>query len=160
MNFKLFTFVLGILLFTACNTDSASEHPNNSKKSAANSTKSTSSKGLSGNWKVVSWNKTDKGEQELSDCDQKTIWTFSDEDMEPLGDGTQVKKLLAKAPENCEDFGFEAKWTLKDGRLYVSKAKVGGFGGLSLSGLLELQEHTDKKLVVKHMKNIITLEKQ
>lgn len=94
---------------------------------------------------------------ELTECDQQTTWNFTTETAEALSDGTAVQKLEAKAPESCDHYGFDAKWTTKDGQLFVSTSRIGGVGGVSLAGLMEIVEATESKLVLKSMKRQITL---
>lgn len=110
---------------------------------------------INGEWTLSSF--TNKGEVvELTECDKKTNWNFTSESVEPLGDGTEVQKLSAVAPETCEYYDFEAKWTVKDGKLFVSTSRIGGMGGSSLAGLMEIKELTENKMVVEIMKKELT----
>lgn len=111
-----------------------------------------------GKWKLTSF--TNDGETvELTDCDKKTTWNFTTESAEALGDGTAVQKLNGVAPDDCKYYGFDSKWTVKDGKLFVSTSQIGGMGGSSMAGMMDIQELTDKKMVLKFMKKEITLEK-
>lgn len=113
---------------------------------------------IQGVWKLISL--TNNSETvDLSDCDKQTTWNFTLEDDEALGDGTEVKKVIAKAPDNCKYYGFDAKWTVKDGKLFISSSRIGGMGGISLAGLMEVTELTDSRMVLKIMKNELTFEK-
>jgi hypothetical protein len=113
---------------------------------------------IAGEWKLTGF--SDNGENvELSDCDKQTTWNFTTEAAETLGDGTAVQVLKGQSPDNCEYYSFDSKWTVRDGGLFVSTSRIGGMGGFSLAGLMEIVELTDNKLVLKSMKKEITLEK-
>lgn len=113
---------------------------------------------IAGEWKLTGF--SDNGETvELSDCDNQTTWNFTTEAAEALGDGTETQKLNGVAPDECEFYSFDSKWTISDGKLFVSSCRVGGMGGYSLAGLMDIVELTDKKLVLKSMSKEITLEK-
>lgn len=113
------------------------------------------SKQIAGDWTLTSY-VNDSEEVELTECDAKTKWSFTNEGTEPLADGTQVMKLVATAPDNCEYFGFEASWTVVDGQLFISTSRIGGMGGSSLAGLMEVVEITPNKMVVTMMKKKLT----
>ena len=111
-----------------------------------------------GEWKLTAF--TNDGETvELTECDKKTTWNFTKESAEDLGDGTAVQQLHAIAPEECKYFGFNSKWTVKDGKLFVSTSRIGGMGGFSLAGMMEIVDLTNNKLVLNTMNKEITLEK-
>jgi hypothetical protein len=113
---------------------------------------------IAGEWNLTGF--SDDGKKvELTDCDQQTIWNFTTESAEALGDGTAVHKLNAKAPEECKFYSFDSKWTVKDGSLFISTSRIGGMGGFSMAGLMDIVELTDNKLVLKSMKKELTLEK-
>jgi hypothetical protein len=113
---------------------------------------------ITGEWTLSAY--TNDGETiELTDCDKQTKWNFTTEAAEALGDGTEVQKLSATAPDNCEYYGFDAKWTVKDGKLFVSTSRIGGMGGSSLAGLMEILELSANKMVVKTMKRELTFTK-
>ena len=113
---------------------------------------------IAGEWKLSGF--VNDGEKvELTDCDKKTTWNFTEETAEALGDGTEVQKLIGAAPDNCEYYSFDSKWTVKDGKLFVSTSRIGGMGGVSLAGMMEIVELTDSKLVLLTMGKEITLEK-
>lgn len=120
---------------------------------------SASTEDFTGEWKLTKIEKEGDAEASVTDCDKKTHWHFKDEKAEPLGDGTEVMKVVAKAPDNCKFYGFDSKWTTKDGKLFISSIKTGGMGGGSKAGLFDIKEHTDKKLVLHMMKTTFTLEK-
>jgi hypothetical protein len=125
-------FVFAIILFTSCNNDN--------KKNQ-----------ISGEWTLSSYNIN--GEKvELTDCDEKTTWNFTLESAESLGDGTNVHKLNAKAPDNCKYYGFDAPWTIKDGKLFISSSRIGGMGGSSLAGLMDIIEISESKMMLAMMK--------
>jgi len=110
---------------------------------------------VTGEWTLSSFS-NDGEVVELTECDEKTTWNFTLESAEALGDGTEVQKLKAVAPENCQYYGFDAKWTIKDGKLFISTSRIGGMGGSSLAGLMEIKELTKNKMVVKTMKKELT----
>lgn len=102
-------------------------------------TKESDSKtNIEGQWHLVSFT-NDAEEIELTECDKSTIWNFTSENGEPMGDGTPVKILTATAPEDCEYYGFEAKWTIVDKQLFISTSRIGGMGGSSLAGLMNIE---------------------
>lgn len=113
---------------------------------------------LIGEWTLVSFSDNSE-EVELTDCDKKTTWVFMTESAGTLGDGTEVKKLTAKAPESCEYYGFDSKWTVKDNQLFISTSRIGGMGGNSLAGLMEIKELTNEKMVLETMKKELTFKK-
>ncbi|MCH2228700.1 MAG: lipocalin family protein [Crocinitomicaceae bacterium] len=110
---------------------------------------------VTGEWTLSSFS-NDGEVVELTDCDEKTTWSFTLEPAEALDDGTEVQKLKAVAPENCKYFGFDAKWTISDGKLFISTSRIGGMGGSSFAGLMEIKELTNNKMVVKTMKKELT----
>ncbi len=113
---------------------------------------------IAGNWKLTQFSK-DGNKVELKDCDKKTTWNFTTEAAKPLGDGTKTKKLKAEAPEDCKYFGFDSKWTITDEKLFISSTRIGGMGGSSLAGSMEIVELKDQKMVLKLNKFKLTLEK-
>ncbi len=113
---------------------------------------------IAGQWNLKGF--TDNGEKvELTDCDKQTTWNFTKESAEALGDGTEVQKLIGSAPEECEYYSFDSKWTIQGGKLFVSTSRIGGMGGFSFAGLMEIVEVSDSKLVLRTFKKEITLEK-
>lgn len=110
---------------------------------------------VAGEWTLTSFS-IDGEEVELTECDEKTTWTFTLEPSDPLTDGTEVQTLKAVAPENCQYYGFDAKWTTKEGKLFISTSRIGGMGGNSLAGLMEIKELTENKLVVVAMSKELT----
>lgn len=101
---------------------------------------------MGGAWRLVS---CDKGKASvLSDCDKSAIWTFTEELAEPLGDGTEVFLLtVTNTAPNCDMSVYEAKWRdMRDGTAFISKAKVGGFGGVTMSGMFQVQELGAKRM--------------
>jgi len=113
---------------------------------------------ISGTWSLTGFSK-DGNPVELTDCDLKTKWIFTDEAADPLGDGTEVSVLKAEAPSDCEYYGFDAKWTVKDGQVFVSTSRIGGMGGSSLAGMMKIVESGPNRLVLETMGKQITLEK-
>jgi hypothetical protein len=112
-----------------------------------------------GKWKLVGF--SNNGEKiELTDCDNQTIWNFTMDPAEALNDRTQVQKLYGKAPEECKYYSFDAKWTTKDEKLFVSTSRIGGMGGVSLAGMMEIVELTENKLVLNSMNKEIVLERK
>lgn len=113
---------------------------------------------IEGIWKLTGF--SNNGEKvELSECDKQTTWDFTSDKAEPLGDGTEVQHLKGTAPEDCKFYSFDSKWTVTNGKLFVSTSRIGGLGGSSLAGMMEIVELTDNKLVLRIMKKEITLEK-
>lgn len=112
-----------------------------------------------GKYTLVGWEKD--GEDKTTDCDKQTEWHFTEEKAEPLGDGTEVYKLLASAPEECEWYGFEAKYTvMEDGQLFISTTKVGGLGGNSNAGLFEVVESNENTLKIESLGTVYRLERK
>ena len=137
-NLKLVMLVFTALIFVACGGAKKDE--------------------IVGKWKLAGF--TNDGEKvELTDCDKKTTWNFTEESAEALSDGTEVQKLMGSAPDDCEYYSFDSKWTVKDGKLFVSTSRIGGMGGMSLAGMMDIVELSDSKLVLKTMGKEITLEK-
>lgn len=95
---------------------------------------------MGGPWRLISCTKGK--ESVMVDCDKSAVWTFTEEQSEPLADGTEVFRLVVSSlVGDCDDSVFEAKWRdMRDGKVFISKAKVGGFGGLSMSGMMEVME--------------------
>lgn len=113
---------------------------------------------ITGEWTLTAF--SNNGETiELTDCDQQTKWVFSTEQAEALGDGTSVQKLTASAPESCKYYGFDAKWTVTGGQLFISTSRIGGMGGNSLAGLMKIKEITPNKMIVTSMKKELTFER-
>jgi hypothetical protein len=102
---------------------------------------------IKGEWKLVSFTE-DGSTVELTDCDAQTVWDFTDQDGEPLSDGTKVQILTATAPEECKFYGFDAKWTVVDGQLFISTSRIGGMGGNSFAGLLKIVELNENRLTL------------
>lgn len=90
-----------------------------------------------------------------TECDAQTTWHFTSEKADPLGDGTEVMKLVVTAPDDCTFYGFEATWTTtNDGNLFISSTRVGGMGGSSNAGQFEVVELTDKQMTLKSFSNV------
>ena len=113
---------------------------------------------LQGEWKLTALS-NDTEVIELSDCDKQTPWNFTNETAEALGDGTEVQKLVAIAPDDCKFFGFDASWTIVDGQLFISTSRIGGMGGVSLAGLMQIKSLEPNKMVLTSMKNELTFER-
>lgn len=148
------------LVFASC-TDNGQESQNEGTQEEGQVVeKSEVSEGdkVAGTWTLSSF--VDDGKVvELTECDEKTTWNFTTESAETLSDGTAVQKLNAVAPEECEYYSFDAKWTVQNGQLFVSTSRIGGLGGNSLAGLMKIKELTDNKLVVEIMKKELTFKR-
>lgn len=148
------------LVFASC-TDNGQESQNEGTQEEGQVVeKSEVSEGdkVAGTWTLSSF--VDDGKVvELTECDEKTTWNFTTESAETLGDGTAVQKLNAVAPEECEYYSFDAKWTVQNGQLFVSTSRIGGLGGNLLAGLMKIKELTDNKLVVEIMKKELTFKR-
>lgn len=114
---------------------------------------------IEGIWTLTKLEKEGEGAVELTECDEQTKWNFTKEKAEALSDGTEVMQLKAEAPDDCKFFGFDAKWTEKDGEIFISSTRIGGMGGVSNAGMFEVVESTPNKLVLQIMKNKYTLTK-
>ena len=117
---------------------------------------------VTGTWKLISLESIDNSKQvkPLTDCDAQTLWQFTEEKVEPLNDGTEVMKVIAKAPDNCKWFGFESKWTMQGEKLFISSTQVGGMGGSSNAGLFNMTMPESGKMVLQILHLKYTFEKQ
>ncbi|MGB0934278.1 MAG: lipocalin family protein [Lishizhenia sp.] len=107
---------------------------------------------ITGKWTLKSFvNKA--GENKTTACDSKTVWNFTQVDASPLSDGTEVMQLTATAPDNCKWYGFDAGWTIKDGKIFISTTNVGGMGGNSSAGIFEIIRLADSEMTLKIMGN-------
>lgn len=107
---------------------------------------------FTGTWKLVDYQGKEGEDFTLTACDSATTWEFTDKEEEPLGDGTEVSKLIVTAPDDCKFYGFEAKWTsLNNGQFFISTSKIGGIGGPSSAGLFSIEKHTSNDLVLKSL---------
>lgn len=131
--------ILTVILMTSCD--------NNSQKDK-----------ITGEWTLSSFSNKEEA-IELSDCDKNTTWNFTNESAESLDDGTEVNKLNAVAPENCKYYGFDAKWTEIDGKLFISSSRIGGMGGNSFAGLMEIKEISKDIMVIETMKKKLTFKR-
>jgi hypothetical protein len=113
---------------------------------------------ITGEWKLTQL-KVGEDTFELTDCDNQTVWNFTSESAEPLGDGTAVQVLTATAPDDCKWFGFDAKWTVTDGKVFISTSRIGGMGGISIAGTMDILELSDSKMVLQSMDKVLTFEK-
>lgn len=143
---KRIIFILSIALFVACGKGKDSDN-------------GLSIDNVKGDWKLIEYEKTDY-DFELKDCDKISVWKFTDEKAEPLGDGTEVYKLIVEKGENCKKwFGFESKWTINNGKLFISQTSIGGVGGVSHAGLFESVNFEGDKMIVKVKNSTITFQK-
>lgn len=111
-----------------------------------------------GEWKLISF--TDKGQAiELKDCDNQTVWNFKNTKAESLGDGTEVYELEATTGDGCKWFDFQSKWTMKEGNLFISSSRIGGMGGVSLAGTMEIVSLDDKNMEWAFMNKKLVFEK-
>lgn len=148
------------LMFASCTDNSQESQNEGTQQGGQVAEKSEVSEGerVIGEWTLSSF--IDDGKVvELTECDGKTTWNFTTEPAEALGDGTAVQKLNATAPDECEYYSFDAKWTVQNGQLFVSTSRIGGLGGNSLAGLMKIKDLTDTKLVVEIMKKELTFER-
>ena len=136
---NLFVLAIGALLLTSCGAGGGNDQ-------------------FVGQWKLEKF--VSDGEDKTTECDKNTVWDFTSEKDVPLGDGTEVMKLKATAPADCEWYGFDAKWTTKDGQLFVSTSKVGGMGGNSMAGLFDVVKVDDTEMEIKVRNNVLTFKKQ
>lgn len=113
---------------------------------------------IEGDWNLSGFSE-DGAAVELTECDLQTVWHFTKEPAERLGDGTAVQILKAEAPADCKFFGFDAKWTVKDGQVFISTSRIGGIGGISLAGLMDIVESTPNKLVLKSRSRELTFQR-
>lgn len=166
----IFLFILsGLFILASCAGDKQSSSDKVRSDSGTTSDEATVSDSevesrpteapsIVGSWKLLSYVDKEGNTLELSACDSNTIWNFTNESAEPLGDGTEVQKLSAVAPNDCKFYGFEAKWTVTgEGTLFISKTKIGGMGGPSNAGLMKIVEHTAHKFVFTVLGNTFTL---
>lgn len=150
MLMKTMTQLLGVwgvlaMLFIGCN--SGQEQPASDDKAATDAPEVFQyASEMGGAWRLVSCVKGK--ESVLSDCDKSAIWTFTEELAEPLGDGTEMFLLtVTNTAPNCDMGLYEAKWRdMRDGTAFISKAKVGGFGGVTMSGMFQVQELGAKRM--------------
>jgi hypothetical protein len=143
---KNIVFLALAIIFFSCS--------NNTEKGA------WSEEDIAGIWKLEKVIKTETNEEvKLTDCDLQTEWNFTNEEAEALGDGTEVKKIVATAPDDCKWYGFDSKWTVKDENLFISSTRIGGIGGLSFAGLFKIVEITEAKMVVEILKHQYTFVK-
>lgn len=152
--------VWGVLamLFMGCN--GGQEQPASDDKAAADTPEVFQyASEMGGAWRLVSCVKGK--ESVLSDCDKSSVWTFSEELAEPLGDGTEVFRLLVSSLEDsCDESIYEAKWRdMRDGSAFISKAKVGGFGGLSVSGMFEILDLGAQRMELRIQDAVFTFER-
>jgi hypothetical protein len=101
-----------------------------------------------GQWKLENIEGDKVKEGTIEECDKNTIWNFTEEAADPLGDGTEVFVLKTTADADCEFRDFQAKWTQLSGQVFISTSKVGGVGGLSNAGLFDILEHSSEKMVL------------
>lgn len=111
-----------------------------------------------GKWKLIGFSNNEE-KVELTDCDNQTVWNFTMDSAEALKDGTEVQELNGEAPKECKYYSFDAKWTVKKGQLFISTSRVGGMGGFSIAGLLEIVNLTETKMVLKSMNKQLTFTK-
>ncbi len=143
-------FLFLTVSFTSCTNNDETEDTTEDTQKVEVSSNSQKDQ-VAGEWTLSSFS-SDGEAIELTDCDQKTIWNFTTEETDPLGDGTETQKLNAVAPDDCEFYSFDAKWTVHDGQLFVSTSRIGGLGGNSLAGLMKIKELSDNLMVVEIMK--------
>jgi hypothetical protein len=138
-SFKIGLFALTTLLFAACGGIQNNQ--------------------IAGKWKLIQFS-DDKENIELTACDNQTIWHFTTKEATPLSDGTQVQVLTGEAPNECQYYSFDSSWMLTDGKLFISTCRIGGMGGMSLAGLMEITELESNKMVLSSMGKELTFERQ
>ena len=159
MKLTILTLFVTIFLFS-CDSSNTTETANETDENSteenevedAETNNAEESIDISGKWQLVSFTKTDSEEELYTDCDANTIWNFTTEEDEPLGDGTAVSKLLVSAPEECKFYDFDAKWTISNDQLFMSSTRIGGIGGYSGAGLFSIESFDGNSLKLSHMK--------
>lgn len=146
---KLFVFLFAVVLLAACNSGSKESSPQLSVED------------VSGKWVFTNFeDPEEKYSFEITDCDKLTVWDFSKDKAESLDDGTETFKLIVSAPDTCEWFDFESKWTVtKTGDIFISSSRIGGMGGLSNAGKFDVEEFSDTKMVLEIMDCFYTFER-
>jgi len=165
MKTKIYVIVAVLFgMLSACGSDKSGEAGNDqtpevqdeeqasdnmeSEKSGEEFSDQAATQSFVGTWKLMSYVDKQGEALELSECDIATVWTFTEEPDEPLGDGTEVQKMMAVAPDDCKYYGFEAKWTTLNDQIFISKTKIGGIPGPSMAGLFKVVEHSADKMVL------------
>ena len=150
-----FSFIFsGVLVFSlmACGGGKSESGAETSGESTSQeesaSVQEPSVETIAGTWELVNYSSEKKPEAGLTECDKATPWNFTTEAAEPLSDGTEVNKLVAVAPDSCEWYGFETKWTIANGKLFMASTKIGGMGGLSLAGSITIDSFDGKTMVL------------
>ena len=111
-----------------------------------------------GMWMLVSLD-GEKVPGGATDCDKQTNWNFTENEAEPLDDGTKVYQLIVTAPEECKWYDFEAKWTRVQDQLFISSCRVGGMGGLSNAGLFDIVEANSGLMILEILGTRYTFER-
>lgn len=121
---------------------------------------------VSGKWKLISYEEGDDnpfkknlGVFEITDCDKASVWQFTNEDSDPLDDGTEVKVLKVKAAEDCNFYDFESKWAVKGNDLFLTATSLGGIGGRSYAGLFDIIELDELNMVIQISDATLTFKK-
>lgn len=139
---KNLLFLLAAVLIASCGSKDDKEK------------ESIPEKDILGKWKLIKVEESKDnpmaehrgGIYTMDECDTQTVWEFLDEDDEPLSGGTKTKKIIATAPEACEWYGFESKWALAGGKVFISSTRVGGIGGPSYAGRFSVKTSADNTL--------------
>jgi hypothetical protein len=147
---QLFILASVLVLFAACNSGTKKSSPE------------INIKDVSGKWVLTNFEDPEKNYSfEITDCDKLTVWEFSDNKAESLDDGTETFRLIVTAPDTCEWFDFESKWTVtKSGDIFISSSRIGGLGGLSHAGKFDVKEFSDTQMVLEIMDCIYTFERE
>lgn len=110
---------------------------------------------ITGEWQLTEYSEGDEnpfrknlGPFEITDCDKLSVWHFTNSDLDPLNDGTEVKLLKVVADRNCKFYDFECKWTLKGKKLFLSTSNLGGIGGRSYAGQFEIEEFDGNTMTI------------
>jgi hypothetical protein len=113
-----------------------------------------------GDWILVDFNRTGSSFS-LKDCDKKTVWHFTNEEAKPLGDGTEMNKLIAEKGEGCKQwFGFKSSWVIHNGKLFISSSSIGGVGGVSQAGVFDSVQMNGDEMILKAQKSTYTFKKK
>jgi hypothetical protein len=147
---NLLVFASVLVLFAACSSGGKKSSPD------------VSIDDIKGKWVFTNFeDPKDKYKTEITECDKLTVWEFTDKKAEPLDDGTETYHLIVTAPDTCEWYDFESKWTVtKTGDIFISSSRIGGMGGMSNAGKFDLEELTDTKMVLEIMDCLYTFERK
>ncbi len=150
---KLFIPGVIILLITivACNQG---------QKKAEEPHQQIDSENIMGKWSLREFSRTGIDTSiQVSDCDHHTAWNFTREIAPKLGDTLPAKILRARAPDTCNHHGFEARWAVYDGKLYITATRINGLEGISNAGWFDIIHLDERRMVIDIMRNRYTFVK-